>query len=309
MVATGAFAQGVSDLKLNEVYIVNPADSTEANLLDEYGKPASWIEIANTAYASRDIATFYLTTDRKALDVNLTADERKAMMSRIPSGDMNTKLGPKQYAVFFADGQSNRSAFHTGFTLKAGEENFIALFNGDGIELIDSVTVKPMPAGSSYARVEGAGEAKWQVVEGAKISPKSSNDLAHSGRKETGFKTKDPYGFAMSIIAMGIVFSCLLLLFISFRFLGKFFIKKDNKKAEVATAAPANTTEPVAAKTDTADMDNVMAVIALALHEYQGNMHDVESGILTIMSSRTNWADPQTSLRKIPANPTAPSVK
>ena len=37
------------------------------------------------------------------------------------------------------------------------------------------------------------------------------------------------------------------------------------------------------------DIDVYMAVIAMALKEYQDNLHDDESGIITIRPRRTMW--------------------
>ena len=41
-------AQGAHDFKINEVYVLNPADSSaSAQYRDEFGEASSWIEIQN----------------------------------------------------------------------------------------------------------------------------------------------------------------------------------------------------------------------------------------------------------------------
>ena len=42
-------------------------------------------------------------------------------------------------------------------------------------------------------------------------------------------------------------------------------------------------------KTKGIDKEVYMAVIAMALKEYQDNVHDVESGVITIKPKNTDW--------------------
>ena len=49
------------------------------------------------------------------------------------------------------------------------------------------------------------------------------------------------------------------------------------------------------------DMETYAAVIGLALHEYFGGTHDLESGVLTInQNNHTSWADKSHELRIVP---------
>ena len=95
-------AQGARDFKISEVYIANPAD-TSANYLDEYGETASWIEIENTSYTTRDIRSCFLTNNKEVLNEELSAPERIAMMSVIKKGDERTTLGAKERICDFKE--------------------------------------------------------------------------------------------------------------------------------------------------------------------------------------------------------------
>ncbi len=307
-----AFAQGAHDFKLNEVYVYTPAccqgDSTktceqQASYVDEYGQPTSWIEIENISYSTHDIRNCFLTINPAVLDKTMSAPEREKLMSLIPAGDPRTSLAAKQRITFFADGHVNRGTLHLNFTLPVGEPFTIYFFDGNAVDLLDSVRVEALPAGSSYARVK---DAQWQVLEADKVTPNAPN-VAFSNDKIKEFKEKDPHGIAMTLMCMGVVFSCLILLFVFFHIFGWAMnraaklarvraIRAIHEQAvRVVEMAKQGTTE-----TKGIDMETYAAVIGLALHEYFGGTHDLESGILTINQTQTTWADKSHELRVTP---------
>ena len=55
------------------------------------------------------------------------------------------------------------------------------------------------------------------------------------------------------------------------------------------------------------DKEVYIAVISMALKQYQDDVHDVESGIITIKSQRTGWSDegPQMTHFSTPVIPTS----
>ncbi|MBQ2182905.1 MAG: hypothetical protein II400_11740, partial [Bacteroidaceae bacterium] len=86
-------AQGAHDFKINEVYVLNPADSSaSAQYRDEFGEASSWIEIQNISYSTHDIRGCFLTSDRSVLDKNMSAPDRIAKMSLVPAGDARTSV-------------------------------------------------------------------------------------------------------------------------------------------------------------------------------------------------------------------------
>ncbi len=320
--SSAAMAQGAHDFKLNEVFVlgcpkqctavddsgyVSPAIAESCPkpefYVDEYAQPASWIEIENTSYSTHDIRNCFLTINPAVLDKNMSAPEREKLMSVIPAGDPRTSIGAKQRITFFADGHTNRGTLHLNFTLPVGEPFTIYLFDGNAVDLLDSVRVEALPVGSSYARLD---EGKWQVLEADKVTPNAPN-VTYNNDKIKEFKEKDPHGIAMTLMCMGVVFSCLILLFVFFHIFGWAMnraaklarvraIRAIHEKAErVVEMAKQGTTE-----TKGIEMENYAAVIGMALHEYFGGTHDLESGILTINQTPTTWADKSHELRVTP---------
>lgn len=286
-------AQKASSLKISEVVIENVN-----GIVDEYGVHAPWIEICNTSWGTVNLRNCYLTTNRGTLNKNLSVDQRVSMMSMIPRGDDRTELNAQERIVFFADGKSNRGTLHTSpncawpnsdTALQARKEGiFIALFDGDGHTLLDSVTVPAtLKQDYSYARFlnKGGKTYRWLAVAPQDVTPRSPNE--HSGltdSKVQEFKKKDPHGFGMAILGMGIVFSCLVLLFLFFYFFGKMFVKHDNQHAPRKTVQ-----KPAEKASETDDSAAVAAAIALALNDALGVVHDNESEVITIKSHSTRW--------------------
>lgn len=310
--SSAAFAQGAHDFKLNEVFVYTPAccqsdsDKTceqQASYVDEYGQPASWIEIENISYSTHDIRNCFLTINPAVLDKNMSAPEREKLMSLIPAGDPRTSLAAKQRITFFADGHVNRGTLHLNFTLPVDKPFTIYLFDGNAVDLLDSVHVEAIPVGSSYARLN---DKDWQVCEADKVTPNAPN-IAYHNDKIKEFKEKDPHGIAMTLMCMGVVFSCLILLFVFFHIFGWAM----NRAAKLARVRAIRTIHEQAVRvvemakqgtteTKGIDMETYTAVIGLALHEYFGGTHDLESGILTINQTQTTWADKSHELRVTP---------
>ena len=167
--SSAAFAQGAHDFKFNEVFVHAPAccggDSTATcsktpSYVDEYGQSASWIEIENTSYSTHEIRNCFITINPAVLDKTMSAPEREKLMSVIPAGDPRTSIGAKQRITFFADGHTNRGTLHLNFTLPVGKPFTLYLFDGNAVDLLDSVRVETLPVGSSFARINGD---EWQV--------------------------------------------------------------------------------------------------------------------------------------------------
>lgn len=283
----GAAAQGSQSLKINEVVVL--PDS--AGLIDEYGARSAWIEVANTSWGTTSLRNCYLTNNPHVLNPSLSAPERIALMSVLKEGDAGTTLKAKKMQVFFADGLPHRGVRHLGFTLKAGQPNFIALYEGNGTTLIDSITVPAnLPAGCSYARMtdKDGNFTGWEVKQPADVTPADANpNGVKTEDKVREWKEKDPTGIYMSVLAMGIVFFCLLLLYVFFRLFG-IVAQRWTAKGPASAPSPQTTTQTHNNENQPNDMNTLMAVIAMALHESQ-NAHDIESDRITIVAHPTDW--------------------
>lgn len=299
------FGQGAFSFKFNEVVVSNTR-----GLVDEYGERSAWIEIANTAWGTNNIRSCYLTNNRAALDKKLSVPERVRMMSLIPKGDARTNLAGQERIVFFADGRTNLGTLHTNFTLKAEEPNFIALFDGNGKTLLDSITIPALAENQSYARVYDAETETytWVVLNENEVTPGTPN--VGQGKvqdKVAEFKEKDPYGVAMSVMAMAIVFGCLVSLYVFFRLFGYLvtlvskLVRVRAIKAIREQAGRATIMAKQGMETKGVDMKVYMAVIAMAMREYEEDVHDVEPGVLTLHSEEhTDWNAKDNAMREWP---------
>lgn len=286
-VCGGAFAQSASSLCINEV-LVNNKD----NFQDDYGKHNAWIEIFNTSFATVDIRNCYLTNDKRVLDKSLSAPERAAMMYPIPKGDVLTKIPPRQHLLFWADNEPKRGNFHLNFKLDSVGPNWIALYDANGTTLLDSITIPAnIPVDCSYGLVvDGVKESGWTVmgINGHYVTPSTNNKTLDSNEKIDGFKMKDPVGVGMAIMAMLVVFSGLILLYIAFKIVGNIgvgFIKRNAMRAHGITDK-----QEAKEKAIGTESGEIFAAIAMALHEYQDNVHDIEDTILTINKVKRNYS-------------------
>ena len=294
-----SFGQGAKNIKINEVMTCNTASIT-----DGYGRHKPWVELSNTAYSSQNIRGMYITTDRGVLDKSLTVPQRIAKMSIIPNGDERTLMTARKHVVFFLDSNKADGAFYISAKAQSGSSLWIALYDGNAVDLIDSVSVPVLSADCSYARTED-GAAEWQIRKPAEVTAGTSNLVDEGESKGAKLKREDPHGFGIAILSMAIVFSCLALLYVFFRILGIFMshkqtIKKAKNIQPVKVAVKAG--EKIAEtghktkvilkdglQTAGIDKEIYIAVISMALKQYQDDVHDNESNVITIKPHKTLW--------------------
>lgn len=298
--STTMFAQGAKNIRINEVLTNNTA-----SLQDGSGERLPWVELANTSYSTYDVRGMFITTNRKVLDKGLSAPERIGMMSPIPSGEERTQMSGQQHLVFFLNSNPAKSSLHLNAKANAGEPLWIALYDGNGIDLIDSVSVPALDENKSYARIKD-GNQKWDIKPAEAVTPGIGNFIEINESKIDKLKKNDPHGFGITVLSMGIVFACLALLYVFFTLFGKYVISaRKDKKAKLKIseypkmvvnetnkqngATPDETAVAVAALAISEEMATYAAVIALALKQYQDDIHDVEPDIITIKPHETLW--------------------
>ncbi len=283
---SGVNAQSRSALRINEVMVDN-----NNSIVDEYGNRGAWIELFNANFSPLEISSVYLTNDKD--------NPRKYP---VPLGDVNTEIPSRQHILFFADGEPNKGTFHTNFTLTPGQDNWIGVYDADGITLIDEVVIPAsLLSGQTWARTEdGAGE--WALRTGGNddyITPSGANVIKDTNKKIELFAEQDENGFAMAIMAMAIVFSALLLLCLSFYCIGKIgeaISKMNKRRAHGVTHVEAD--DHLASH----DSGEEIAAISLALYQHL-NAHDTESTILTINKVKraySPWSSKIYGLRHVP---------
>jgi Na+-transporting methylmalonyl-CoA/oxaloacetate decarboxylase gamma subunit len=277
-------------LVINEVLMDN-----ENSLQDDYGVNNAWIEVFNRTYGSTDIAGHRLKVKVGAGDT---------ITYFIPKGDVLTKIAPRQHALFWADGAPRKGTFHTNFTLDPTQKVWIGLYDS-GQKLLDEVTV---PAGTlsldqSYARKSDAA-AEWEVKDGSEskyVTPSTNNLAIDNNAKMEKFAEQDSVGVGMAVSAMSVVFSGLLVLFICFKYIGKASVALSKRKA-MKSKGITDLKEAKEKKLGEAPGE-VFAAIAMALHEMQSDVHDVEETVLTITRvkrSYSPWSSKIYTLRETP---------
>lgn len=286
------FAQGRKAVRINEVMVQN-----DSNYVDDYGQYHAWIELFNSSFAPVETSCMYLTNDKN-----------NPKMYPVPRMDVNTEIPPRQHLLFWADGEPNRGTFHISFTLTPGKENWIGLYDADGITLIDEVTIPAnLPANQSYARKEDGirndvdDAQAWEIRDGGVkyITPSSNNVIIDANEKIEMFAEHDRNGFGMTVLAMGVVFSALLILSICFRSIGKVNEKIAKRKKAESHNGPVVASD---VKSTNADSGEEIAAIVMALHEHL-NMHDHEDFVLTINKVKraySPWNSKIYSLRQTP---------
>ncbi len=296
---TMLLAQIDKSIKLNEVM----TDNSES-LQDEYGVCNPWVEIANISHSTYNIRGMYITTDKSVLDKTMSVPERIKRMSIIPNGEPRTSLSARQHLVLYLNSYPAKGALHLNVKVNTGEPTWVALYSGNAVDLIDSVTVPALASNQSFARLHDGGE-KWQVKPQDCVTPGISNYIEVTESKIAKLKREDPHGFGISVLAMGIVFFCLALLFVFFTFFGLFMRHRETAK-KVTNLQPLKAgvktvekTMEIGHKTNVILQDGLkskgidkeiyIAVISMALKQYFDNVHDVESGVITIKPKNTEW--------------------
>ena len=287
VVCLGVNAQRATSVRINEVLVVN-----DQNYQDDYGLHNAWIELFNTSFATVNIEGCFLTNDKN-----------NPTKYPIPKGDVLTQIKPRQHALFWADGMPNRGTFHVNFTLDPTKDNYIALYDSNGKTLIDEVTI---PAGQiadhSYAR-ETDGSKNW-VRKGdgtSYVTPSTNNLTLDRNIKIENFKTHDPEGVGMAIIAMSIVFIGLILLYILFKVVGNIAIKLGKRNAMKAVGVTDK--KEAREKNLGSHSGEEAAAIAMAMHEYLNDAHDVEDMILTINKVKRTYSPWSSKIYTLRQNP------
>lgn len=304
-----AFSQGVLNLRVNEVLMINDND-----VVDDYGHHSSWIEVFNTGYEKIDIGGCLLAVryaDR------YDADGQKLMKKYyIPKGDPNTAMSTNEYRLFYCEGTGTKGTFYTDFTLD-GNIDMILLFNSNGKEVISVFALpenyKPVPdvslgligheepesyifpklskelkkewkeAGLSINSGDHyldwlAGDMKYHPQVMDKTTPVATNELPVDITRDELFRRSDPSGIVMALTAMAVVFSALILIFAVFKLFGKIMVSRTNKKEAVSKGVPKEETK---AKT-TSYTGEEIAAISLALKLFQEDLHVNEATVITI---------------------------
>ena len=277
------FAQNVRDL------IISEAQTDSVELDNGYGQKAAWIELFNTSNGSVKFGGCFLTNDRN--------DLRRYL---IPKNDLKCVLGPRQSGLFFADGDASKGSFHCSFSLKAGET--VYLVSNDGRTIVDSLCIPAgLEAGMSIAKFANDPKAiVFDDIHPARPTPGSyhhnpvydeDGNILEESKAEKLMRT-DPHGFTLTLVAVGVVFLALVVLYLCYTLVGAIctgkFRRPEGKKAgkkagKAGKAAEGEIAAAIALALRLEGGNETEAAIALALDRYLNeSVHDNESYVITI---------------------------
>ncbi len=273
-------AQSQSDMRLNELLVTNTSD-----FQDDFGQHSAWFELFNVSYGTVNIGGCYLSNDRNNLTKYI-----------IPKGDVLTQIPPRQHILFWADEQPFRGTFHVNFTLADSDTLFFVA--SDGRTIIDMIHIpQDLEENKSFGRsTDGFGEWEYRQY----TSPSTNNSGVDQESKSSIMKRTDPHGLIMTLVAMIVVFSALIILFFLFKITGNIAIRSLQKKSDESSAETGST------KTDVAEASaETYAAIGVALHLFkeENEAHDEESFMLTLQhTDRTYspWSSKIYTLRQTP---------
>lgn len=282
--ALSVSAQGISNVRINEVLVVN-----ENNYMDDYGHRSSWIELFNSGYEAVNVASCYIGVRR--------ADSGETIYN-IPAGDPSTAMHAQTYLVFFCEGTETKGTFYTNFTLEGVRE---ITFYSAGKNPIDRFPIDPASQVADisvgYMSVDGISEPA--IMSLPRTTPNATNETLATVPKDELFRQRDSSGGVMAIIAMSVVFSALVLIFLVLKVFGmamvRFLSRKESKPAE---AAPAPKRKPAGEQ-----VAEELAAVALALKLYQEEQHIHESTVITINRVGRLYSPWSSKSRGIPSMP------
>jgi Na+-transporting methylmalonyl-CoA/oxaloacetate decarboxylase gamma subunit len=272
-------AQNASDFRINEILVYN-----DSNAVNDFGERTAWFEIFNSAYNDVNVGGCYLTDDLN-----------NPTKYWIPTGDPNTIIPKRSYILFWADNHPTRGIFHLNFKLNEGKT--IALFDANGKTLIDKIEI-PMGQKPDITFGRATNDSN-ELVFLEKSTPGANNDYTRKKSAGESFIEFDPYGIGMTMIAMFVVFSALAILFIIYKNMGHFFIRRGAASKKSFSSDGNATTK----SSEEGMSGEVNAAIAMTLHLYQSELHDYENTVLTIQKVSRNyspWSSKIYTLRKTP---------
>lgn len=274
---------------INEVLVVN-----NENFVDDYGQRSGWIEIYNNTARTQDIGGYFLTNDK--------SNPKKYP---IPKGDVLTKIPPHQHILFWASNKPHQGTFHISFELDPTKENYIALYDESGDKLIDEIVIPQgqqpdvsvgyVMDGKKYAK-----DGREQLIVLNKVTPSTNNFTLDKNEKVEKFRENDKFGASMTITAMIVVFSALVLLFLVFKLSGK----TSSRIAQSRNKRISNMDNSANISTSENEISGeVLTAIFMALHEELNDEHDLEHTILTfnkVNRRYSPWSSKIYGLRELP---------
>lgn len=291
-------AQGLKNVVINEILVKNTN-----SYADDHAHKVSWVEIYNSGYTKVNLAGTFLRL----------VQGTDTITYRIPKNDARTQLPAQGFVMFFCDASSNKGTFHTNFRLDPidsvkwasliGINDKLELLDQSGRVVIDAIEydVNTQEPDVSFGRILND-DNEIMISKLSHITPLQGNDTKERIPKGELFRMEDPTGVVMAVIAMSVVFSALILLYLIFKNLGKFMVAGVKKKENAAAAAVSSKEKSKMKPNEDIDGETV-AAIAIAIRKYEEDLRDIESTVLTInkvAKAYSPWSSKIYSMGQLP---------
>ncbi len=292
---TAVSAQGVKDLRFNEIVVTN-TDGIE----NEMGNKCGWIEFYNSGYSTVNLA---------GCQIVMIDHNNKEHRTIIPRNTAGATIAPQGYLVMFMDPTSD-SPLTTNYTLTNAKELYLYDASGKGNYLDKVELLKGNTRDVSLSRILMPRHSKEERKMESKIAtrntkmemlknqtPGYSNYPAPTVSRAEKFSAVDKTGGGMTLVAMIVVFSALLILFLSFREVGRFLqrIEKRKEQKKLCPETPCETPAELNGEQ--------LAAIALAVKMYDDEMEHREDMVITINRTAraySPWSSKLYNLTKLP---------
>lgn len=270
-------AQSIADIKINEILVSNDSYNR-----DMFGKTSGWIELHNTGFSRINVGGCYLSLQKQ--DITVTPfTQIDGLIYRIPTNVPDiTTIPPKGYILIFAEGLSSLGPQYTNFVLDGA--TIVCLSDASGKVMLDEMvidTANVKPNISIGRDVVTYGE-EARIIEFANPTPGVINIEPSAETASDRIVAIDPIGIGIVVVAMSIVFTALLVLYLIFKRIGLVNQSYERRREEKNNPKPANSPVNVASDKVVDASGEEIAAITMALKHYQQDMERLESNVLTI---------------------------
>lgn len=300
----GASAQGLKNLRINEVLVKN-ANGVQ----DAHGTRSGWFEIYNTGYTTVNLAGCYLTVAPAIVnedgDPIVNREEFGSLTYCIPkSSKPIMSVPPRSYVLFYAGGISEFSPHNTSFKLDS--TGVLSLWDSSGKELLSTVKYDIAAQKEDVSILMVDGEDGAVTTEYCySPTPGHANYVEPAISPAEEMKARDPYGVTMTLTAVTVVFAALILLYLIFRTVGLSMQKRDKKAAAASeTASTGSVAAPAKVVAKEGDMSGeIAAAIAFAIKNYNDEIEAAEQMDLTmkkVARAYSPWSSKIHGLTQLP---------
>ena len=186
-----------------------------------------------------------------------------------------------------------------------GDSSYLAIYDQSGKVLVDSFlySLSSEKADVSWGKKDDEGwkdkNAEWVIL--PEPTPQAENVKSSGETRAEAIGRKDPYGLIITLTCMAVVFIILFLVSVVFKYTGKYFQQHGNKKDVKETVKPSK--PEVEAKPAAGGQEEEIAAIAMALHMYFNDMHEVEATGFCLnrgLNQHSAWENKSMIFRKSP---------